>query len=288
MKRSRRLGVHTSIAGGVHLSLERAHDLGCTTEQIFSHNPRTWKVAAIPAEALHEFKRLRKAYDITPVFVHTSYLINLAAAPGIVRDRSIRLLSQEMALADSLGADYVVLHTGSASGDGERAGRKRAIDALREVSEKAEWNARILLENTAGERGDITSRMSDLAEVMEKVGGDVIDGICIDTCHAFQAGYDLAGEEGLDRLVSEIRAEIGIEKVKLIHLNDSKRSFNARVDRHEHIGEGTIGVEGFKRLLSHPALAAVPIILETPKKSENDDTRNLEAVRRLLSDRSAS
>ena len=278
----RRLGVHTSIAGGVHLSLTRARELGCTTMQIFSHNPRQWHVSRMSDEAVRQFKELRELSEIEPVFIHTSYLINLAALRPDILDKSVQLLIREMELADALGAEYVVLHTGSASEDNGDKARRRASDAVRIVSGYRTWNARLLLENTAGERGDISSKIRDLAEIMNAAGSALVAGICLDTCHAFQAGYDLSSEEGLDEIVREIEREIGLERVRLIHLNDSKRAFNAGVDRHEHIGTGEIGKEGLKRIIHHPSLKDVPLILETPKKSEEDDPRNLKVVRGFL------
>jgi len=278
----RRLGVHTSIAGGVHLSLTRARELGCTTMQIFSHNPRQWHVSRMSDEEVRQFRELRGVIEIEPVFIHTSYLINLAALHPDILDKSVQLLIREMELADALGAEYVVLHTGSASEDSGDNARRRASDAMRIVSGYRTWNARLLLENTAGERGDISSKIRDLAEIMNAAGSALVAGICLDTCHAFQAGYDLSSEEGLDEIVREIEREIGLERVRLIHLNDSKRAFNAGVDRHEHIGTGEIGKEGLKRIIHHPSLKDVPLILETPKKSEEDDPRNLKVVRGFL------
>ena len=281
--KTRRLGVHTSIAGGVHLSLERAAKLGCSTMQIFSHNPRQWSVVNIPGEEVSQFKRLRDLYDIGPVFIHSSYLINLCSVDKGVLSKSVQLLLKEMELADALGAEYVILHTGSASQDIGGKARKRAVQALRTVFGHCEWTARLLLENTAGERGDISSRIIDLAEIIEKSGSASIGGICLDTCHAFQAGYEISSEAGVKDMAEEIKAHIGLDKVKLVHLNDSKRAFNSRVDRHEHIGGGHIGKEGLKYLINHPAFRNVPLILETPRKSEEDDPRNLKVVRGMLS-----
>ncbi len=277
----RRLGVHTSIAGGVHLSLERARDLGCNTVQIFSHNPRQWFAGEIDEEQSSQFKEMRKVYDIDPVYIHTSYLINLAASNSDILKKSIRLLIHELDLADALNADYVVLHTGSAS-DYESAGRKKAIEALKIISKEKTWNAKLLLENTAGERGDISSHMKDLAEIIDKTNSTLIDGVCIDTCHAFAAGYDITNEHGLSELVKEIEAYLGLDSAKLIHLNDSKKGHGSHIDRHEHIGQGGIGRRGLKRFINHPVFKTVPLILETPKKSEEDDPRNLKIVRSLL------
>jgi len=275
----RRLGVHTSIAGGIHLSIERAKALGCSTIQIFSHNPRQWSVNKIPNDIIEKFKELKNAYDITPVYIHTSYLINLAASSNEVLEKSIRLLILEMDLADSFGADYVVLHTGSASNDTGPDARRKAIEALNSIASGKTWKAGLLLENTAGERGDISSRMEDLAEITNNTSGHLISGVCIDTCHAFAAGYDLTTGDGLSALARETETYIGIEKIKLIHLNDSKKACNSHVDRHEHIGIGGIGSKGLKRLINHPAFRDVPLILETPKKTEDDDPMNLKTVR---------
>ena len=278
----RRLGVHTSIAGGLHFSLERARQLGCTTLQIFSHNPRSWLIHRIPMEAIEKFRDLKKSYDIKPVFIHTSYLINLASANLDVRGKSIQLLIKEMDIADSLDADYVVLHTGSASREDEAVGRQRAVEALMVVSRVRSWPAKLLLENTAGEKGDISSRMRNLAEIAHGADNRLIGGICLDTCHAFQAGYEISREEGVSGIAAEIETFLGLDGVKLIHLNDSKRGFNARVDRHEHIGAGGIGAEGLKRFINHPDFRDIPLILETPKKSDDDDPLNLKVVRGFL------
>jgi deoxyribonuclease-4 len=278
----RRLGVHTSIAGGIHLSLERARELGCNTVQIFSHNPRQWHVGKIPHAEAKRFRQLREKYDIDPVYIHTSYLINLAALRNDILQRSITLLIREMDIADMLGADYVILHTGSASQDTEENGRKKAIEALKIVSKEKKWNAGLLLENTVGERGDISSRMKDLSGIIEGVNSNIIGGVCIDTCHAFAAGYDIKSKNGIEGLADEIKRFLGIESVKLIHLNDSKKGCNSHVDRHEHIGEGGIGKKGLQKFINHPAFKNIPLILETPKKSEEDDPGNLKIVRSLL------
>ncbi len=277
---SRRIGVHTSIAGGIHLSLERARKLGCNTMQIFSHNPRSWLVRKITEEEIQEFKRLRYLYDIFPVYIHTSYLINLASHSKPVAEKSAELLSIEIKIAEVLGAEYVVLHPGSAS-DSEQAGMERIIRRLRVVL-KEKGRTKILLENTAGERGDLTSRVSQLGHIIKSVDSDMIGGICIDTCHAFQAGYDISNKDGVTGLMDEIKREVGREGLKLLHINDSKRTLGYGVDRHEHIGIGHIGMNGFRTLLCDPMVVNVPIILETPKTTEEDDIRNLKAVKGLM------
>jgi deoxyribonuclease-4 len=192
------------------------------------------------------------------------------------------MLIQEMDIADFLDADYVILHTGSASQDSEEIGRKRAIEALKRVASEKYWKAKLLLENTAGERGDISSHIKDIAEIIDKTSSPLIGGVVIDTCHAFAAGYDIKNEKGLSEFIKEIAVHIGLNNIKLIHLNDSKKGHNSHVDRHEHIGHGGIGKEGLKKFINHPAFKNIPLILETPKKSEEDDPRNLKIVRSLL------
>ena len=281
---ARRLGVHTSIAGGVHLSLERAKELGCNTMQIFSHNPRQWAVSNIPSETAAAFRRYREAHDIGPVFVHTSYLINLAAGDAAILEKSIQLMKRELDLADALGAEYVVVHTGSLSEGSGEEGRRRAVAALRKIADEGEWKTGLLLENTAGERGDITSRIADLSETIKDTGTPLIAGITLDTCHAFAAGYDIKNGAGLSLIVNEIEDHLGPGMVKLIHLNDAKKGLNSRVDRHWHIGEGKIGLKGLREFINHPAFRNIPLVLETPKKSEEDDPRNLKIVRSLFDD----
>jgi len=277
-----RLGMHTSIAGGVSKSVERAAELGCTTMQIFSHSPRQWEKRAIPEEEVALFKKLRLMHDIAPVFIHASYLINLASLSGSVLARSIPFLVYELENAENLGAEYVVLHTGSASGDDEKKARSRAVRSLAKAIGKRRFNAKVLLENTAGEKGDITSSVRNLAEIIDACHTDGIGGICIDTCHAFAAGYDLRSGAGVDILLEEIGEQVGIHSLKLIHVNDSKRSCGSGVDRHEHIGRGTIGIKGLTNLLTDKRVSDVPLILETPKDSENDDRKNLSKVRKIL------
>ncbi len=278
----RRLGVHTSIAGGLHLSLERARELGCNTIQIFYHNPRGWALRQREEDEISLFRNLADRYSIAPLFIHTSYLINLASADRMLCKKSMEMVIDELRIADSIGAQFVVLHTGSASGDDPRAARKRASAVLREVSKRGRWQAGLLLENTAGESGDITSRIEEISDIMENVPAGLISGICLDTCHAFAAGYRLISEDGIDSLAGDIEKYVGVGAVRLLHLNDSKGEISSGVDRHEHIGKGKIGIAGFTSLLKHPFYSGVPIILETPKKLKSDDAMNLGVVKRLI------
>lgn len=278
----RRIGVHTSIAGGIHKSLERARKLNCNTLQIFSHNPRGWAARDIPQDEISAFIELKKKYDMSPVFIHTSYLINLASEKRILRKKSVKMVKYELDIADKIGAQYVVLHTGSASEDDPKSARKRVIESLIEISDRGKQRSGLILENTAGQRGDITSKLYEIAEIIEKVPTSLISGICLDTCHAFSAGYDIRNEKGINALSDEIKKFFDTDIVRLLHLNDSKGSLGSGLDRHAHIGKGEIGAKGIRKFLLHPRFNKIPVILETPKKSEVDDIENLRRVKKLL------
>jgi deoxyribonuclease-4 len=264
--------------------VERAAELECSTMQIFSHSPRQWAQKVIPQEEIERFRALRSKLDINPVFIHTSYLINLAAKTDELLEKSINLLTYELMNADRLGVEYVVLHTGSASGEDEEKARHRATRSIVQALGRKEYGTKLLLENTAGERGDITSMITSLAAIIDACDCRGIGGICVDTCHAFSAGYDLSTPEGTDGLLGEIDRYVGIDMLKLLHLNDSKKPVGSGVDRHEHIGRGHIGMKGFHYLLSDKRVRSVPLILETPKKEPDDDRRNLKRVLGILSE----
>jgi deoxyribonuclease-4 len=281
-EKTRRLGVHTSIAGGVPLSLDRARKLRCSTMQIFSHNPRGWARRAIGKAEANEFRRLSEEYDIRPVFIHSSYLINLASPDSLVRKKSVRLLVFELRMAELLGVDYVVLHPGKAAGQPIKEAMEKTVRSLREVRKMAGARSGILLENTAGQRGDISSFIPLIGEIIDGSPPGLIRGLCLDTCHAYAAGYNIADTACLERLRDEIKKYLAPLKVELIHLNDSKKGLSSGVDRHEHIGKGEIGRKGLRRFLSSSFLGEVPLVLETPKASEGDNIKNLAKVRKML------
>lgn len=279
---ARPMGVHVSISGGIHLAVDRADELGCNAMQIFSHNPRGWSVKPLSEDDTDLFRTRRERRDIHAV-IHASYLINLAAKSEELLEKSIMLMKIELDRADRLGIEHVILHTGTASGVDSGIARDRAVGALDMLSRLGEWQARILLENTAGEKGDVTSSMEELGYVLGEADPGLVDGICLDSCHAFAAGYDLRKRSAMANLVKAIEKNMGIKRVKVLHLNDSKKGLGSGVDRHEHIGEGEIGTRGIRHFLNHPALRGLPVILETPKRSEEDDRRNLARARELAS-----
>lgn len=276
-----RVGVHVSIAGGLHRAVEHARELGCETMQIFSKSPRGWAARPVDPEDSDRASRLRHDLGITPLAVHASYLINLAAADPLLYEKSLSALEEELRRSRIMGADFLVLHVGSVR-EGQRDGIQRVSRALKRVLRKAPSSPILLLENTAGERGEIGSRFSELGEILDRLGSERV-GVCLDTCHLLAAGYDITSAAGVATVIQEVDREVGLSSVRLIHANDSKKGLGCHVDRHQHIGEGGIGRNGFRAVLAHPALHSIPMVLETPKTTEADDRRNLKTIRQLAS-----
>jgi deoxyribonuclease-4 len=229
-----------------------------------------------------EFRSLRERYDITPVFVHTNYLINLASTRADLYEKSIEQFVVDLERTERLGAEYLVTHLGSASGQSEDWMIERVASALNMAMRLHRPKATVLLENTAGEKGDIGYRLGQVKDVMTLLHDDSRFGLCYDTCHGFAAGYDIRSRKGVDALAKEIEATVALKSLKGLHLNDCLRDFNSHVDRHWHIGEGKIGPDGFKAFLNHPAFRDVPKIMETPKETEEDDPKNLRVVKSLV------
>jgi deoxyribonuclease-4 len=280
----RPLGVHTSIAGGVHLSLERAYRLKCSAVQFFSHSPRTWSVRILEDEEIERFQQLRRLYRFELIFIHTSYLINLCSPDNEICRRSIDMMLFELKIADLLGVEYVVMHPGRAAGQSFSEAMEKIKGSLRIINDRWKGRAGILLENTAGQKGDVSSTLPHIAEITTDLSDGLIKGICFDTAHAYQAGYNITNPKGLAALQSEFQRYMPQCPIKLIHLNDSRAPFRSGLDRHEHIGKGSIGRDGFRVFLSYPFFRDIPLILETPKKTEDDDKRNLSIVKKLLSE----
>jgi deoxyribonuclease-4 len=277
-----RLGFHVSISGGFSLSVRRAFELGCTCMQIFSRNPRGWTVKPLNQDDIAEFKKLREKWDIGPVFVHTNYLINLASPRPDLYERSIEQFVIDLERTEALGAEYMVTHLGSASGRDAEWMIDRVSEALNMATKLHPSRATILLENTAGEAGDVGYTFEQIREIILRLRNSSAIGICYDTCHGFAAGYDIRTKKDVDALVQRIDATVGLNRLKGMHLNDSLRDFGSHVDRHWHIGEGKIGLEGFNALLHHPVFKDIPKIMETPKETEEDDPRNMRAVKSLM------
>lgn len=281
-----KIGCHISIAGGVDNSVARAGKLGCNTMQIFSKNASTWREKILKKDEVESFKELLKNSNINPVFIHASYLINLASPSDDLYFKSINAFLEEMKRADLLLTEpYLITHPGAHTRAGEEYGIQRIIRALNIILDKSAdlgLKTMILLEDTAGSGTHLGYTFYQLKRMMEGAKDRKRIGICFDTCHAFAAGYDLSHQEGIEQTLGEIDKYLGLEQLKAIHLNDSKFPLGSRKDRHMHIGKGYIGLEAFKMLVNHQYLKDLPFILETPKYDEKDDLNNINLVKTLV------
>ena len=277
------LGAHVSGAGKIYQSLDIARDLGCDTLQIFSRSPQSWrKGSQIAPEDIQEFIARRKKYKINPVFIHISYLINLASPDLRLYHGSIQAYIEDIAEAEKLGADYIVTHMGSHKETSEDAGIKRLIEALNIILEKTKGSkVGILLENTSGSGSWLGYRFYHQHKIIKGLKEKSRVSLCLDTAHAYLAGYDLSTKSGLDKMIVEIDEMVGTKLIKLIHLNDAAGELGCHHDRHDHIGRGYIGMAGMKRIINHPKLKNIPMVLETPKSTPTSDQENLTLVRKL-------
>jgi len=279
------LGLQVSIEGKIYEALERAKQLGCNTMQIFSRNPQRWRENFLEPKDTEEFNNRQDKFRIKPLFIHISYLINLASPNPKLYEVSIEAYIEDILEAHTLRADYIVTHMGSHKDTSEEAGLKRFTSALNIILERTKnTNVGILLENTAGSGSWLGYKFSHQRTIIQGLNHRERIGLCLDTAHAYLAGYDIAGEDGLNELLGEIDKLVGINLIKVIHLNDAKDKLGSKRDRHEHIGKGKIGLEGIKRIINHPKLKDIPFILETPKKNDEDDRMNLNTVRTLRRD----
>jgi deoxyribonuclease-4 len=282
---SRRIGIHTSSAGGVQNAAERAYRLGCNTLQIFSSSPRQWAPYELGEPQCAEMNRLRARYDLNPLVVHTNYLINLASSNEVFLQKSVEAFRGEVERALSLCAEYLVLHPGSFRGTDREQGLMRtaaAIAASTQGLDLAKGGLIILIENTAGAEFSLGGSFEQVAEVIERLNGIVPVGACIDTCHTHVAGYDIVSEEGLDQTLQHLDATIGLNHVKVWHCNDAKAARGSKLDRHQQIGKGSIGRETFRILLNDLRLVHAAFIAETPIDRPGDDRRNVEALKKLV------
>ncbi len=277
-----RIGLHAPIAGGLSNALLKAKELDCDTVQIFSRNPRGWMARPLSAGEIERFHLLRAETELSPVVVHANYLINLASADETIREKSRASFREEIERALVLGADYLVVHPGSARGACEEDALRTCAESLKVACAGLETGAfRILLENTAGQGECIGHRFEHLRELMEACP-ELALGVCFDTAHAFTAGYDIRDEDGLGATFAALDAQVSLNNVRAVHFNDSKAEYNSRVDRHWHIGLGHIGAAALRRIARHPELAHAAFLLETPQDETGDDRRNLEALRSFV------
>jgi len=276
------IGAHISIAGNIGDAFKRGETIGCTAIQLFVKNNRQWAAPLLTDENILTFKTESQKSNISLVVAHASYLINICSSNNETARKSFDALLDEFSRCALLDIPYLVLHPGSGSKDDSSRFKKIAL-AIDKVFEKVPGKSMILLENMAGQGNCIGRTFEELAEIIHHINNKKRVGICFDTCHAFAGGYELQTESTYMNTWDDFNKTLGINNLKVIHINDSKKDFNSHVDRHEHIGLGTLGLEPFRFIMNDERLFSIPKILETPKKSADDDIRNLQTLIRLLS-----
>jgi deoxyribonuclease-4 len=279
-------GAHVSIAGGCHEALRIAVEHRCDTVQLFTKNSNQWAGKPLTDADVALFKQKRRGSKLKFPTAHDSYLINLASPDETLRRRSIEAFVDEVQRAERLGLSYLVTHPGAQMGSGDEAGLERVAQALDEVHARTVgYKVKVLLEATAGQGSCLGHRFEHLAAIIKQVATPKRLGVCLDTCHIFAAGYPLGSNAEYQATMNEFHRVVGLKWLKLFHLNDSKKPLGSRVDRHEHIGKGCLGVEPFRRIVNDPHFAKLPMILETPKEEGDNsdmDTVNLAALRGLV------
>jgi deoxyribonuclease-4 len=279
-----KLGAHMSISGGLHKAFGLGERAGCDTIQIFSKNQQQWRAKPLIDQEIASFKAEQLRSGLGPLIVHDSYLINLASPKDELWEKSIAAFAEELERCAALGIPYLVTHPGAHTGAGEQAGLQREADAINRLFEQGVGgDTMVLLETTAGQGSCLGYRFEHLARLIELIARDERLGVCVDTCHLLAAGYDIRTPEVYDATFEEFDRVVGIDRIKAIHLNDSQKDLGSRVDRHTHIGEGCIGLEGFRALLNDQRFAELPMILETPKGEDlAEDIANLATLRGLV------
>jgi deoxyribonuclease IV len=279
-----RIGVHLSTSGGVFTAAERARGVGANTFQIFSSSPRMWRATPLATEHCERMKQLREEYDCDPLVIHTSYLVNLCSQSDEVREKSIAAFHGEVERALALGAEYLVLHPGSWRGLTREEGLRLAAESIERALDGLAWqdcDFRVLIENTAGAEFSLGGSLEQVAELVHRLSGVAPVGVCLDSCHCHVAGYDIVTESGYDETIAQVESTIGSGTVRVWHMNDAKAPRGSKLDRHQHIGEGTIGIEPFRRILRDPRFAHCAFIAETPVDEEGDELRNVTLLRQL-------
>ena len=284
---SRKIGIHTSTAGGVETAAERAYRLGCNAFQVFSSSPRMWRPYKLAQTQCDEMRRLMEKYGISPLVIHTSYLVNVASTTEEFLKKSILTFRGEVERALGLGAQYLVLHPGSYRGSSREEGLKRAAAAIATAIdglETAKCNFKILIENTAGAEYSLGGSFEQVAELLEYLRPVAKVAACIDTCHTHVAGYDIVSAGGYEQTMRQLDETVGLANVEVWHCNDAKAARGSKLDRHQHIGEGSIGIEPFARLLNDARTVHAAFIAETPIDAPGDDQRNVDKLKSLVRD----
>jgi deoxyribonuclease-4 len=284
-RNKKRIGVHLGTAGGCWTAVNRAVQAGANTFQIFSSSPRQWKAAPVKPEDAAKMRDLRATHDVGPISIHASYLINLCSQTETVRENSTMAFRGEVERALALGAEYLVLHPGSWKGLTRNEGLRLAAQSIERAINGIDFasapNFRILIENTAGAEFSLGGKLEQVAELVETLQPCAPVGVCLDTCHVHVAGYDIVSPDGYLETMLLVRDTVGFDTVKVWHCNDAKAAMGSKLDRHEHIGEGTIGAEAFRRLLHDERFAHAVFIAETPVDAPGDEARNVGVLRTL-------
>ena len=281
---TRRIGVHLGTAGGVSNTVQRAMDIGANTFQIFSSSPRMWRAGVVDPAQAERLRELRAQHDIGPLVIHTSYLVNLCSVTEEVRRKSVGAFRGEMERALTLGAEYLVLHPGSWKGLTRHEGLRLAAESIEQAIEGLPWEGAqfsVLIENTAGSECSLGGSFDQVAELVMLLRNHAPVGVCLDTCHTHVAGYDLVSVDGYEETMIQIEATVGFDAVRVWHCNDAKAARGSKLDRHQHIGQGTIGSEPFRRLLHDPRFAHAAFIAETPVDENGDEASNVALLRQL-------
>lgn len=279
------IGAHMSISGGVFGALLEGEKIGCSTIQMFIKSSNQWQAKPLNEQEIEKFHQERKRTKIEPIIAHNSYLVNLASPDRGLLKKSKNAMSIELERCENLFIPYLVIHPGSHMGDGEKRGIKRIADSINWLLDRTpEEGVMILLETTAGQGNSIGYRFEQMAEVIKSVENKKRMGVCFDTCHAFAAGYDIRDKQTYEKTWKEFDNILGIENLRVIHMNDSKKKLGSKIDRHEHIGKGQIGLAGFKLFMNDERWKNIPKILETPKNGDKlkSDKMNLRTLRNLV------
>jgi deoxyribonuclease IV len=281
----KRIGVHLGTAGGVSKAIERAPEIGANTLQIFSSSPRMWRAPNVDPKQAEKTRDARSSLNVGPLVIHANYLINVCSQSAEIREKSITAFRGEIERALALGAEYLVLHPGSWKGMTRPEGLNLAAASIAQAIDGLAWQGtgfHILIENTAGAEFSLGGSFEQVAELVELLKPHAPVGVCLDTCHTHVAGYDLVSDEGYEETMVKVDSTVGFDSVRVWHCNDAKAPRGSKLDRHQHIGQGTIGVEPFRRLLNDPRFAHAAFIAETPVDEPGDEERNVRVLKSLL------
>src|ERR1035437_2662947 len=285
MRMTKRIGIRLGTTGGASNAVERAREIGANTFQIFSSSPRMWRAPKVDPAQAERMKAQRAALDVGPLVIHTSYLVNVCSQTEDIREKSVAAFRGEVERALTYGAEYLVLHPGSWKGLTRDEGLKLAADSITRAIDGLPWQGtpfHILIENTAGAEFSLGGSFDQVAELVERLKASAPVAVCLDTCHTHVAGYDLVSNEGYEETVRQAAATVTLEAVRVWHCNDAKAERGSKLDRHEHIGQGTMGVEPFRRLLNDERFAHSAFIAETPVDEPGDEERNVRVLKSLV------